>query len=108
MMLDRVKQLMDVGNHIPQEAPVVADAVAQVRRFNRFYTRLVGALDEGHLHSSFSLAETRVLYELAHTDGVSATELARDLRLDAGYLSRILRGFERRELVERVPFPADA
>jgi DNA-binding MarR family transcriptional regulator/GNAT superfamily N-acetyltransferase len=83
------------------EARVVADAVAQVRRFNRFYTRLVGALDEGHLHSSFSLAETRVLYEIAHGGGPTATDLARDLRLDPGYLSRILRGLERRGLVER-------
>jgi DNA-binding MarR family transcriptional regulator/GNAT superfamily N-acetyltransferase len=86
---------------------VVADAVAQVRRFNRFYTRLVGALDEGHLHSSFSLAETRVLYELAHADGSTATELGRALRLDPGYLSRILRGFGRRGLVERAPSPTD-
>ncbi|MDQ3996360.1 MAG: helix-turn-helix domain-containing GNAT family N-acetyltransferase [Gemmatimonadota bacterium] len=87
---------------------MVADAVAQVRRFNRFYTRLVGALDEGHLHSSFSLAETRVLYELAHGEALTATELGRDLRLDAGYLSRILRGFVRRGLVERAPSPTDA
>jgi DNA-binding MarR family transcriptional regulator/GNAT superfamily N-acetyltransferase len=89
------------------EAPVVADAVAQVRRFNRFYTRLVGALDKGHLHSSFSLAETRVLYELAYGEAPTATELGRDLRLDAGYLSRMLRGFERRGLVERVRSPSD-
>ena len=86
---------------------MVADAVAQVRCFNRFYTRLVGALDEGHLHSSFSLAETRVLYELAHADRRTATELGRDLRLDPGYLSRMLRGFERRGLVERVRSASD-
>jgi DNA-binding MarR family transcriptional regulator/GNAT superfamily N-acetyltransferase len=86
---------------------VVADAVAEVRRFNRFYTRLVGALDEGHLHSSFSLAETRVLYEIAYGDGSTATDLGRDLRLDPGYLSRILRGFERRGLVERVRSQSD-
>jgi DNA-binding MarR family transcriptional regulator/GNAT superfamily N-acetyltransferase len=89
------------------EAPVVADAVARVRRFNRFYTRLVGALDKGHLHSSFSLAETRVLYEIAHGDTPMATDLARDLRLDPGYLSRMLRGFERRGLVERVRSASD-
>jgi DNA-binding MarR family transcriptional regulator/GNAT superfamily N-acetyltransferase len=89
------------------EARVVADAVAQVRQFNRFYTRLVGALDEGHLHSSFSLAETRVLYELSRRDAPTATDLGRDLQLDPGYLSRMLRGFERRGLVERVPSPTD-
>jgi DNA-binding MarR family transcriptional regulator/GNAT superfamily N-acetyltransferase len=88
-------------------ARVVADAVAKVRQFNRFYTRLVGALDEGHLHSSFSLAETRVLYEVAFGDGPTATDLGRDLRLDPGYLSRMLRGFERRGLVERVRSPSD-
>lgn len=87
---------------------MVADTVAKVREFNRFYTRLVGALDEGHLHSSFSLAEMRVLYEIAHSPGPTATDLARDLRLDQGYLSRMLRGFERRGLVERVPSPSDA
>ncbi|MFN2567666.1 MAG: GNAT family N-acetyltransferase [Gemmatimonadaceae bacterium] len=89
------------------EARVVADAVAQVRHFSRFYTRLVGALDEGHLHSSFSLAETRVLYEIAHAEGITATDLSRDLRLDPGYLSRMLRGFERRGLAERARSPID-
>src|SRR5919199_6739598 len=92
----------------PEGAPMVADAVPAVRHFNRFYTRLVGALDEGHLHSSFSLAETRVLYELAHHEAPTATAIAADLRLDAGYLSRILRGFERRGLVERGRSPTDA
>jgi DNA-binding MarR family transcriptional regulator/GNAT superfamily N-acetyltransferase len=95
----------------PSEARVVADAVAEVRRFNRFYTRMVGALDEGHLHSSFSLAETRVLYEIAHADGnegLTATDLCQRLALDAGYVSRMLRGFERREIVERVRSPSDA
>jgi len=89
-------------------APSPAEArVAAVRRFNRFYTRLIGALDEGHLHSPFSLAEVRIMYELAHRDAPTPTELSRELRLDAGYLSRILRGFEQRGFVERVPSPTD-
>jgi DNA-binding MarR family transcriptional regulator/GNAT superfamily N-acetyltransferase len=79
-----------------------------VRGFNRFYTRLVGALDEGHLRSPFSLAEVRVLYEVAHSDGVTATALARDLRLDAGYLSRMLRALEQRGLIRRSRSPEDA
>jgi DNA-binding MarR family transcriptional regulator/GNAT superfamily N-acetyltransferase len=87
---------------------VAADAVAEARAFNRFYTRLVGALDEGHLHSSFSLAETRVLYEIAHGEGLTATDLCQRLALDAGYVSRMIRGFERRGLVERVRSPTDA
>jgi DNA-binding MarR family transcriptional regulator/predicted N-acetyltransferase YhbS len=90
------------------EARVVVDAVAEVRGFNRFYTRLVGALDEGHLHSSFSLVETRVLYEIAHADALTATDLCQRLGLDPGYVSRILRGFERRGLVERARVPTDA
>jgi DNA-binding MarR family transcriptional regulator/GNAT superfamily N-acetyltransferase len=81
--------------------------VAAMRRFNRFYTRQIGVLQEGLLGSPFSLTEVRVLYELAHRENPTATDLARALGLDAGYLSRILRGFQRRGLIAKTPSRAD-
>ena len=83
------------------------DQIAMVRAFNRFYTRQVGLLDEGLLKSAFSLTECRVLYELDNRDGLVATDLARDLGLDAGYLSRILKKFVTHGLVTRMSSHAD-
>jgi len=74
--------------------------VAAIRAFNRLYTRKIGVVD-GIASSPFSLAEARVLYELAHSEQSTATDIRRELGLDAGYLSRILRDFERRKLVTR-------
>lgn len=85
----------------------LAHDIAELRRFNRFYTVEAGLLAAGFLESDFSLTEGRVLYELAHREDATAAELCRDLGLDAGYLSRILKRFGSRGLVERTTAQGD-
>jgi DNA-binding MarR family transcriptional regulator/GNAT superfamily N-acetyltransferase len=82
--------------------------IAAVRRFSRFYTRQLGLLQESLVHTRFSLTEARVLYELAHCEQVTASELAADLDLDHGYLSRILRRFADDGLLKKVRAANDA
>lgn len=79
-----------------------------VRHFNRFFTRQIGVLREGLLHSPFSLTEVRILFELAHHDRLTASELSRELGLDPGYLSRILARFEEKGLIEKTRSAIDA
>jgi DNA-binding MarR family transcriptional regulator/N-acetylglutamate synthase-like GNAT family acetyltransferase len=81
--------------------------VGDVRHFNRFWTRQIGVLREGYLESPFSLTEVRVLYELAHREETTAGELGEELGLDAGYLSRILSGFQKHGLIRKRPSEAD-
>lgn len=82
--------------------PDAAADVRELRRFNRFYTNLIGALDYGrHLYTPFTLTEARVLYEVANHPRVDAADLRASLSLDAGYLSRLLGKFEDRELITR-------
>jgi DNA-binding MarR family transcriptional regulator/GNAT superfamily N-acetyltransferase len=82
--------------------------IDRVRRFNRLYTRQLGLLEQGLLGSKFTLTESRVLYEIAHRDSPTATQIARELGLDLGYLSRLLKNFERRRFLRRIRSQADA
>jgi DNA-binding MarR family transcriptional regulator/GNAT superfamily N-acetyltransferase len=84
-----------------------AQHIAAVRRFNRFYTQKLGVLQPAWLGSRFSLTEARVLYEIKQRDGATASDIARDLGLDAGYMSRILRRFHKSGLIRRRVSAAD-
>jgi len=81
--------------------------IAQVRQFNRFYTRQIGVLNRGFLDSEFSVTDVRVLYELRHRERTTASALVQELSLDAAYLSRILRDLERGGLLVKTPSRAD-
>jgi DNA-binding MarR family transcriptional regulator/GNAT superfamily N-acetyltransferase len=88
--------------------PSANHRVDLVRRFNRFYTRQIGLLGKGYLDSPFTLAEVRVLYELAHRDAPTAAEIGKALALDAGYLSRMLASFQKRGFLARKASEKDA
>jgi DNA-binding MarR family transcriptional regulator/GNAT superfamily N-acetyltransferase len=112
-MIDCDNHLIDNSNYcrdmnsVPILAAGLPRVVEEVRGFNRFYTRQIGVLREGLLKSPFSLTEVRVLYELAHRENPAAIELVKELGLDPGYLSRILRSFEKKGLVRKSPSAAD-
>jgi DNA-binding MarR family transcriptional regulator/GNAT superfamily N-acetyltransferase len=84
------------------------DTVAALRRFSRFYTRQLGLLDEHLLDSGCTLTEVRLLYEIAHREQPVAADLARDLELDGGHASRLLRRLSARGWVQRAPHAGDA
>lgn len=85
----------------------LSERVNQVRRFNRFYTKQIGILSDAYLQSPFTVTEARVVYELAHHGQTTATELGTELGLDAGQLSRILRGLKRRGYIDKTPSGTD-
>jgi DNA-binding MarR family transcriptional regulator/GNAT superfamily N-acetyltransferase len=78
------------------------EKIGVVRQFNRFFTRQIGVLREGLLHSPYTLTEARILFELGHRDHLTASDLCRELGLDPGYLSRILARLEQQGLLEKV------
>ncbi len=83
------------------------ESVGAVRRFNRFFTRQIGVLREGLVHTPYSLTEARILFELGHSEQVKASGLCRELGLDAGYLSRILARLEQQGLIAKVRSDSD-
>lgn len=89
-------------------APTPGEAVARVRRFTRFYTRRIGVLQGALLGSAFNLAEGRIVYEIAVRAETTASDLASALDLDAGYVSRLVKGLERRGFLTRRASTADA
>ena len=91
--------------------PVAADHVTAVRRFNRFHTRLVGALNNQLLNSGLALPQVRVLYEIANApvdQPTTAADLARDLGMDPGYLSRLIAGLIKQDLIVKHARPDSA
>lgn len=78
-----------------------SEIVETMRRFGRFYTVSLGVLDQNYLGTGFSLTEMRIIFEIDWNSGISAKQLSELLRLDKSYISRIIRGFEQRGLVDR-------
>jgi DNA-binding MarR family transcriptional regulator/N-acetylglutamate synthase-like GNAT family acetyltransferase len=89
------------------QAENLEERISAVRQFNRFITQKIGVLGDGYLHTPYSLAQARILYELGHGQALTATWLCRELSLSAGYLSRILEGFKNQGLVEKIRSEAD-
>jgi len=75
--------------------------VADIRAFNRFYTTILGLLDQHILESRYSLPEVRVLYELYHLDSLTAKDIVSSLRMDKGYMSRLLLRFQNKNLISK-------
>jgi DNA-binding MarR family transcriptional regulator len=84
------------------------EVIEQIRSFNRFYTNVIGLLDQHFLDSPFSLTEGRVLYEICNIEDCSAKKIRESIVIDEGYLSRILDNFVKRGLIKKTPSSSDA
>src|SRR5262245_32595860 len=85
-----------------------ASQVREIRAFNRFYTGVIGLLNQHVLESRYTLPEVRVLYEVYHHDQITAREITAQLAMDKGYLSRLIKTFERKKMVRRIWSEKDA
>lgn len=86
----------------------IGKKIAKIRRFNQFYTKQINVLDKELQKTPFSLAEARLINEIANRETATVSELGEELGLDTGYLSRVLQGFEKRGLIEKSGCPNDA
>jgi DNA-binding MarR family transcriptional regulator len=84
-----------------------AHHVKEIRSFNRFYTNIIGLLDKHVLNSAYSLPEVRIMFELYHHPDLTASDIIDMIDIDKGYLSRVLRSFEKAGLVGKLPSPTD-
>lgn len=103
--MTRAGSLAGRSDRTPRAEPT---AVATVRAFNRYYTGVIGVLDDGLLRTPYSLIEARLIFELAQRDRIEVADLRRGLGLDAGYLSRLLAKLEQTGVVARERSPSDA
>jgi DNA-binding MarR family transcriptional regulator/GNAT superfamily N-acetyltransferase len=97
---------MGVATTTPTAVP--SERVAELRAFTRFYTSVLGVLDEGLLHTPYSVTEARIIFELAQHDATDLADLRRRLGVDAGYMSRIAARLEADGLLTRERSPVDA
>lgn len=83
------------------------ESVEKIRRFNRFYTNIIGLLDQHFLDTPYSLTEGRVLYEICHMEECSARKIMQNIAIDEGYLSRIIHKFTKQGLIKKTPSAGD-
>jgi DNA-binding MarR family transcriptional regulator len=83
------------------------ESIEKIRRFNRFYTNVIGLLDQHFLDTPYSLTEGRVLYEIRHMDECSARKIMEKIAIDEGYLSRIIHKFTKQGLIKKAPSVKD-
>jgi DNA-binding MarR family transcriptional regulator len=81
--------------------------IKEIRAFNRFYTNIIGLLDKHILNSSYSLPEVRIMFELYHNAGLTASDIIALIDIDKGFLSRILKNFQKNKLISKVTSPSD-
>lgn len=77
------------------------DIVTEIRGFNRFYTNILGLLDQHIIDSGYSLTEARILFEISKTDTCTANQLCSILNIERSYMSKIIHKFEKKQLITR-------